>query len=283
MTTSIPLLSPLYSPLPSPAQKKIKKFCSNKPFLKNVASLLQDNGHRGNQTNHPYNGNTNQKPICVMKSTIITTITNVFDLIAKIATAKNRGQFATIEAETEVKANQFPNEEYSNAHGILFPMPKTKAYAEYREQYRYKGKATKRFKVEFHFDKSYDNELAKHGLTRSENGTNRKTDHFGSIAIGYESTTNVLLCYMPDWYLGKAEYYLDGHKASEEEVAYINGYKVKSNNAVIEYRTVGVKNVRTLSFGGNTYIVNIDTITPTDYDALKALYCAKTETETEVA
>jgi hypothetical protein len=216
-----------------------------------------------------------------MKTAIITTITNVFDLIAIIAKARNnKGQFATIEAETNVEVNQFPNEEYCNAKGITLASGKgSKAI---NEPYRHNGsKATKRFKVEFHYDESYDNKLKSYGLTRSENGSNRKTDHFGSIAIGYESTTNVLLCYMPNWYIGKSEYYLDGHKANEDEVAYINGYKKKSynGNTPFDYRTVGVKNVRSLSFGGNTYIVKIDTITPADYDALKALYCSKPETE----
>ena len=194
-------------------------------------------------------------------------ITKVADLIGIIRTAKNGGQFATIVGEHATKFNQFPNEEYCNAKGITLASGKgSKAL---NEPFRFGGEPfTYRFKVLFHWGQDYDRTLAKMGLERSENGANKPIDHFGGIAIGYPTTNNICLVYMQGDYDGDG-YYLNGVKVEDAEtLAYIRGYKSTSKPNPVEYRTIGVRNVRTIAVGGETYEVSIGEITPSEYKAL---------------
>lgn len=201
----------------------------------------------------------------------------VADLISIVRTAKAGGQFATIECETTPKFNQFPNADYCTAKGITLASGKgSKAL---NEQHRFGGEDFRyRFKVAFHFGQDYDKTLEKAGLSRSEDGANKQIDHFGGIAIGYPSTNNVCLVYMQAGYTTDG-YYLDGKKVEDTEtLAYIAGYKSVSKPQAVEYRTVGVRNVRFLSFGGETYEVAISDITPSEYNALCEVFNAKRTT-----
>lgn len=201
-------------------------------------------------------------------------ITKVADLISAVRTAKCNGQFATINCETTPKFNQFPNEDYCKEHNITLASGKgSKAL---NEQFRFGGEDFRyRFRVAFHFGQDYDKTLEKAGLSRSDDGANKAIDHFGGIAIGYPSTNNVCLVYM------QAGYTTDGYYLNEKKVEdtttldYIKGYKSASKPQVVEYRTVGVRNVRSLSFGGETYEVAISDITPTEYEALCTVFDAK--------
>lgn len=194
-------------------------------------------------------------------------ITKVADLISIVRLAKSNGQFATIEGEINPKFNQFPNADYCNAKGIT--LASGKGSKELNEPFRFNGNPyTFRFAVEFHWGQDYDATLAKMGLQRSENGANKPIDHFGGIAIGYPTTYNVCLVYMQGWHLG-GNYYLDGKKVEDAETLdYIKGYKSVSKPNPVEYRTIGVRNVRKVTFGGNTYEVEISEITPNTYNAL---------------
>ena len=201
-------------------------------------------------------------------------ITKVADLISAVRTAKCGGQFATLDCETTPKFNAFPNEEYCKAHNITLASGKgSKAL---NEPHRFGGEDFRyRFKVAFHFGQDYDKTLEKAGLSRSEDGANKAIDHFGGIAIGYPSTNNVCIVYMQAGYTTDG-YYLNGKKVEDTEtLAYIAGYKSVSKPQAVEYRTVGVRNVRAISFGGETYEVAISDITPTEYEALCEVFDAK--------
>lgn len=201
-------------------------------------------------------------------------ITKVADLISAVRTAKCGGQFATILCETTPKFNAFPNEDYCTANGITLASGKgSKAL---NEPYRFGGEDFRyRFKVVFHFGQDYDKTLEKAGLSRSEEGANKAIDHFGGIAIGYPTTNNVCLVYMQADYSVDG-YYLNGNKVEDNKTLdYIKGYKSTSKPQAVEYRTVGVRNVRTISFGGETYVVDINDIPPTEYEALCVAFDAK--------
>lgn len=201
-------------------------------------------------------------------------ITKVADLISIVRTAKAGGQFATIEGEHTTKFNQFPNEDYCKAKGITLASGKgSKAL---NEQYRFGGEDYKfRFKVAFHFGQDYDKTLEKAGLSRSEEGANKPIDHFGGIAIGYPTTNNVCLVYMQADYTADG-YYLNGKKVEDTEtLEYIKGYKSISKPQAVEYRTIGVRNIRRVAVAGETYEVEISDITPTEYDALCVAFDAK--------
>jgi len=202
-------------------------------------------------------------------------ITSVADLIGIIRTAYAGGQFATIEGEVIPKFNQFPNEEYCNAKGITLASGKgSKAL---NEKHRFNGLPyTNRFKVQFNWDKNYDKALAKVGGQRSEDGANKTIDHFGSIAIGYPTTLNVCLTYMPNWYIADG-YYLNGEKVEDAEtLAYIKGYKSVSKPSLVEYRTIGYRYVRSVAVNGKTYKVEIpNALTQSEYDALCTAFGAK--------
>lgn len=210
-------------------------------------------------------------------------ITKVADLISIVHIAKAGGQFATISGEHNTKFNAFPNEEYCKAKGITLASGKgSKAL---NEPFRFGGEDFKfRFKVAFHFGQDYDRTLAKLGLERSENGANKPIDHFGGIAIGYPTTNNICLVYMEGNYKGEG-YYLDGKKVEDNETLdYIKGYKSTSNSTqAVEYRTLGVRNIRTLAVAGEVYEVEISEISPKDYDAVCTLFgVAREPIETKV-
>jgi hypothetical protein len=129
--------------------------------------------------------------------------------------------------------------------------------------------------VVFHFGQDYDKTLAKLGGERSENGANKPIDHFGGIAIGYPTTNNVCLVYMQGDYIGDG-YYLNGVKVEDAEtLAYIKGYKSASKPQLVEYRTIGVRNIRRVAVNGDAYEVEISDITPTEYDALCTAFGAE--------
>lgn len=201
-------------------------------------------------------------------------ITKVADLISIVRTAKAGGQFASISGEHITKFNQFPNEDYCKAKGITLASGKgSKAL---NEPFRFGGEDFRyRFKVVFHFGQDYDRTLAKLGASRSADGANKPIDHFGGIAMGYPTTHNVCLIYMEGDYVGDG-YYLDGKKVEDAEtLAYIKGYKSVSKPQEVEYRTIGVRNIRSVAVEGETYEVEISDITPTEYDALCVAFDAK--------
>ena len=194
-------------------------------------------------------------------------ITKVADLIGIVRTAKAGGQFAAIYGEHSTKFNQFPNADYCNAKGITLASGKgSKAL---NEPFRFGGEPFKfRFNVVFHFGQDYDRTLAKLGGERSENGANKPIDHFGGIAIGYPTTHNVCLVYMQGDYNADG-YYLNGKRIEDAEtLAYIKGYKSESKPQLVEYRTLGVRNINKVAVGSKTYEVEISEVTPEEYDAL---------------
>ena len=201
-------------------------------------------------------------------------ITKVADLISIVRTAKAGGQFATIEGEHATKFNQFPNEEYCNAKGIALASGKGSKVL--NEPFRFNGLPyTYRFKVTFHWGQDYDRTLANLGGERSEQGANKPIDHFGGIAIGDPTTHNICLVYMQGDYIGDG-YYLNGNKVTDEDtLAYIKGYKSASKPQLVEYRTIGVRNIRRVAVNGDAYEVEISDITPTEYDALCTAFGAE--------
>ena len=199
-------------------------------------------------------------------------ITKVADLISIVRTAKIGGQYASILGTHETKFNVFPNKEYCTAKGITLASGKgSKAL---NEPYRFNGMtAISQFKVVFHFGQDYDRTLDKVGATRSANGSVNEIDHFGGIAMGYPSTHNVCLIYMEAdrYFLGY--YDADGKQITDADtLAYIKGYKSNNKPNAVEYRTLGVRNIKSLTCGGCTYKVDIKDITPKDYDAISTLF-----------
>lgn len=202
-------------------------------------------------------------------------ITKVADLIGLVRTAKAGGKFTCIYGEHATKFNQFPNADYCTAKGITLASGKgSKAL---NEPFRFGGEPFKfRFNVVFHFGQDYDRTLAKAGGERSVQGANKPIDYFGGIAIGFPTTNNVCLVYMDGDY-NPDGYYLDGKKVEDAEtLAYIKGYKSTSNTPqLVEYRTLGVRNINKLQIEGKTYEVAISDITPDEYDALCVAFDAK--------
>ena len=201
-------------------------------------------------------------------------ITTVADLIGIVRTAKAGGRFATIEGEHSTKFNQFPNEDYCKAKGITLASGKGSKVA--NEPYRFNGLPyTYRFVVSFHWGQDYDRTLEKMGGQRSEDGANKPNDHFGGIAIGYPTTTNVCLVYMQGDYKGDG-YYLNGEKVEDKETLdYIKGYKSTNKPQLVEYRTIGFRNIRRVAVDNEVYEVEIPNLTPTEYDAICIAFGAK--------
>lgn len=167
-------------------------------------------------------------------------ISSIAELVSVLSTAKAGGQFATIYGETAVRLNKFPTDG--------------------SERIRIKDdfNTTKRFRVTLHFAEDYDKKMSKLlGEDYKASDTNR-IHLLHNVLMQYVSTSNVCLIYMPADYAFEGTF-VNGVPASAEDLEYIARYTPKAGkSAMIEYRTIGVKNVTKMVVAGVTYNININ-------------------------
>lgn len=168
-------------------------------------------------------------------------INTLASLINVLSVAKNGGQFASIEYETPIRLNKFPtdgSERVRLADGFA---------------------PTNRVIASFHFGEDYERAMARAtGVSEYTAKGNGNTFHIvTNLLMQYISTGNVCVICIPSNYkpLGT---FVNGHLMTDEEKAYMGHYKPKSSNdSPLDYRTIGIKNVRRVTFGGVTYEVDI--------------------------
>lgn len=168
------------------------------------------------------------------------TLTTIAEIVSVFANAKNGGQFAVVEGASEVKLNKFPtdgSERVRIAEGFV-PMAN--------------------FTIQFHFGADYEKAMAKAlGVSSYEAHDSNRTHLVPNLIMQYNSTKNVCLIYMPTNRTMNGTT-LNGKPMSEEEVAYMERYKApKKGGAVLEYRTLSVKNIKRITFGGVTYLIDL--------------------------
>ena len=177
----------------------------------------------------------------VMKTT--SRIESVEQLVNVMAAAKCGGQWVTIEGETPIKLNKFPTD------------------GSERVKLADDFKPTKRFVAKFHFSEDYERKMAKVLGIDSYDASDSNREHLvKNVIMRYKSTNNVCLIYMPSEYTDKG-IFVNGNEATADDMATIERYKSRSkNNAVVEYRTIGVKNVRRIAINNNIYEIAISEI-----------------------
>ena len=161
------------------------------------------------------------------------------ELIAIMASAKAGGRYVTLTGHSDVNLNKFP----------------TDGSARVRIDDAFKPVSN--FKIKFHFGEDYEKKMsAILGCDYHASDANR--EHLvKNVVMRYKSTGTICLIYMGEnkTYLGTT---LNGNELTDEETEYMNHYKSKStSNSAVNYRTISVNNVDTITMNGETYEVMI--------------------------
>lgn len=172
-----------------------------------------------------------------MNNNIITTVDEFIELMSN---AKCNGKYVTVYGESDIKLNKFNTDGLPKEHIKDGFQPRTD------------------FSVTFHFGQDYEKTMSKIlGEDYKATDTNRR--HLvKNVVMQYISTGNVCLIYIPNNY-SKNNIILDGEKISAEDEAYMKRFmpKKKASNSVIEYRTLSLKNIKSISINKEKYVVDI--------------------------
>lgn len=172
-----------------------------------------------------------------MNNNIITTVDEFIELMSN---AKCNGKYVTVYGESDIKLNKFNTDGLPKEHIKDGFQPRTD------------------FSVTFHFGQDYEKTMSKIlGEDYKATDTNRR--HLvKNVVMQYISTGNVCLIYIPNNY-SKNNIILDGEKISAEDETYMKRFmpKKKSSSSVIEYRTLSLKNIKSISINKEKYVVDI--------------------------
>lgn len=167
-------------------------------------------------------------------------IFSVEDLVAVVKAAKAGGQYVTIYGESDIKLNKFPTDG--------------------SERVRIKDdfQPRKRFHVQFHFGQDYEKTMAKALGTSDYTASDCNRVHLvPNVIMQYVSTGTTCFIYIPENYESDGTF-LNGEPISAEDYAYMERYKSKSkSNAVVEYRTLSVKNISRIAINKEVYDICI--------------------------
>ena len=168
------------------------------------------------------------------------TITSASELISILKEAKCGGQYVTLTCEKPISLNKFPTDgsEKIRIADNFTPMVK--------------------FSVQYHFGADYERAMSKALGADYEKGEDKNTETLiKGVAKRYISTDNTCLIYIEENRKALGTF-LNGNELTTDEIAYMKKYLPKhKESAPIKYRTIGVKNVRTLTINHNTYNVRI--------------------------
>ena len=167
-------------------------------------------------------------------------ITTITDFINVINSIKARGRFATLSAITDIKLNKFPTDGSEKVRIADNFTPKAE------------------FKIQFHFGADYERAMAKVLNIDEYNAHDSNRTHLvKNLIMQYLTTQTICLIYMPCNKLGYRQT-LNGIELTKEQLEYLNRYKSKSkSSAPLEYRTIGIDKIKSLTFDGNTYEIDI--------------------------
>ena len=167
-------------------------------------------------------------------------ITSVDEFINIMANAKCNGKYVTVYGESDIKLNKF------NTDGL----PKERIKDDFQPRTS--------FSVTFHFGQDYEKTMSKIlGEDYKATDTNRR--HIvKNVIMQYISTGTVCLIYIPNNYC-KNNIILNDEPISVVDKAYMERFmpKKKASTAVIEYRTLSLKNIKSISINKEKYDVEI--------------------------
>lgn len=170
---------------------------------------------------------------------MIKTINTISELVNTLKTAKCGGQYATIYFESDVTLRKFPTDDYERVRIADDFCPR------------------KSFSVQYHFGADYEKQMAKLlGVEEYNASDSNRTHIVPNLLMQYKSTQTYCLIAMAES-KSKSTYTLNGKELTTEQRAYMEHYLPKTNTSAPNYLTLGVKNVKRITFGGNTYEVKI--------------------------
>ena len=166
-------------------------------------------------------------------------ITTIEDLQSILETAKCGGQFVSISGESPVNLLKKANDGS-------------------KERIKDNFAPVTRFSVTFHFGEDYEKKMSKL-LGEDYKASDANRVHLvKNVLMQYISTGNTCIIYMPSNYT-KSGIYLNGNPISDEDKAYMERFKslAKPSVAIVDYRTLSVKNVKAITINHTTYKVAI--------------------------
>lgn len=178
-------------------------------------------------------------------------VTNVAELVTILTTAKAGGQYVALYGETPVRVNKYPN-------GTKACERKT------AEPFDTSLNPTKGWHIKYHFGEDYERKMAKAlGLDAYDaDGGGNRIHLVPNVLMQYVSTGNVCVIAMPED-RHKDGLLCNGVPATTEQAEYIARYEQASKSSgVVDYLTIGVKNVRKMVVGKTTY--HLALATPSD-------------------
>lgn len=167
------------------------------------------------------------------------TINSVEEFVKVLKDAKCKGAFVSMECETKITLRKFPTDGSAKVHIEDGFEP------------------TSHFVVSYHFGASYENAMTKIlGVPYDASDDNR--EHIVSnLLMRYKSTGNVCAIYMPTSRKDLGVF-LNGTELTQAQKDYMKKYLPKpSGNAYVEYRTIGIANIRAITMSGIRYIINL--------------------------
>jgi hypothetical protein len=186
-------------------------------------------------------------------------VTSVKELIEILDMCKNTekrgGEKVWINGNTACHTNKFPYDSEGNA------LPRR--FTNQHPELALSGEWKKQWHIELNFSADYAKKMAK--VLGIEDYTPRKDDNrehlIPAVLMRYRSTANVCVIAMPTNYINDGVT-RDGQPATEQDLAYLKPYIQKKNDSkVIDYLTIGVKNITSISIGGRKIKVNITDLT----------------------
>lgn len=169
-------------------------------------------------------------------------ITSISELEKLVSNAELKGQFVSLECETPVKLNKFPTDG--------------------SERIRIKDgfNPSKHYIVTFNLgDSTYTKKMSDALNVDNYQAHDTNRIHLvNNILMQYVSTGTVCFIYMPVAYTD-SYIKLNGNMISETDELYLNRYRpTRKSESPVEYRTVNVKNVKSITIGKKKYELNFE-------------------------
>jgi hypothetical protein len=168
-------------------------------------------------------------------------ITSVEQLAQMLKDAKCGGQFITINVLKAAEMNVFP----TDGSEKIRRNPDFAVFESYG--------------VQAHYTEDYEKKMAKAlGVENYEAHANNRVHIVKNALMQYTTTGNICFIYLPTDYLNYRLVGANGEPLSAKEIAYYERYKKpKSKGGIIEYRNVGIANIKSIAMGGKLYVLEI--------------------------
>ena len=168
-------------------------------------------------------------------------ITSVEQLAQVLKDAKCGGQFVTLNIVKAADMNVFP----TDGSEKIRRNPDFVAFNSYS--------------VQLHYSEDYEKKMAKAlGVESYEAHASNRVHIVKNALMQYTTTGNICFIYLPTEYLNSQVVGANGEPLNAKDLAYYNRYKSpKRKSGIVEYRNVGIANIKSIAMAGKLYVLEI--------------------------